>query len=420
MANSYLLPIQTATVVFPLVALLLVVPVAIVLYRHHGVVRWRALSFYGFLYYLLTAACLVIMPMPKASVDVCRKYASMGRPQLIPGQTFSDILKEAHQPTFDALVLHNPAVLKTGFNLLLLLPLGIFLRYHFRRGLAVTAAAGAGISLFFELTQGTGVWGIYPCPYRLFDVDDLVVNTAGAMIGWAVAWPLARWVPDLDELDDRFLSRHPVAFGRRVVALLLDMVGVVFTMAVVVLVMQAVDSDHVVWALLFVLLAWFVAIPWLTGTTPGKRVLLLKLVGADGGRPTIWRLLVRAVVLAVPLTPALVTSIPVALGVVGLLFSRSESTAFLGELANLAQDVESVGSQLESIVLLVLAMGLGWFLVAVYAFVVRAHPTSLSIHEMISGVRNEALPHRRALEDAAGLPGTAQHQPERTPAEATL
>jgi glycopeptide antibiotics resistance protein len=41
--------------------------------------------------------------------------------------------------------------------------------------------------LAVELTQLTGIWGLYPCPYRQFDVDDLILNTTGVVIGFALA-----------------------------------------------------------------------------------------------------------------------------------------------------------------------------------------------------------------------------------------
>ncbi|MDW6062039.1 VanZ family protein [Streptomyces sp. FXJ1.4098] len=99
------------------------------------------------------------------------------------------------------------------------------MRYHFRQGLRATAALGFGASLFFELTQWSGVWGLYACPYRLFDVDDLIVNTSGAMLGWVLAGPVARRLPTLETLDGRALARHPVPFGRRLTALVVDLVG---------------------------------------------------------------------------------------------------------------------------------------------------------------------------------------------------
>ncbi|MFF1711472.1 RDD family protein [Streptomyces sp. NPDC058268] len=40
-----------------------------------------------------------------------------------------------------------------------------------------------------------------------------------------------------------------------------------------------------------VFIVWFVVLPWLTGTTPGKRLLPLKLTPTEGdGRPALWRI----------------------------------------------------------------------------------------------------------------------------------
>jgi hypothetical protein len=47
-------------------------------------------------------------------------------------------------------------------------------------GLAVLLSAGA------ELAQLTGVFGLYPCPFRTFEVDDLIFNISGLMAGFAV------------------------------------------------------------------------------------------------------------------------------------------------------------------------------------------------------------------------------------------
>ena len=41
-------------------------------------------------------------------------------------------------------------------------------------------------SIFVEVTQLTGIYGIYKYPYRLFDVDDLMLNTLGGVIGFYI------------------------------------------------------------------------------------------------------------------------------------------------------------------------------------------------------------------------------------------
>lgn len=64
-----------------------------------------------------------------------------------------------------------------------------------------------GLRLFFELTQLTGLYFIYPKPYRFFEVDDLIPSTIGGMLGFAVAPLLNVFLPKRDELDEKVLRR---------------------------------------------------------------------------------------------------------------------------------------------------------------------------------------------------------------------
>lgn len=42
---------------------------------------------------------------------------------------------------------------------------------------------GAATTLAVETAQLTGFWGLSPCAWRRFDVDDLILNFAGATLG---------------------------------------------------------------------------------------------------------------------------------------------------------------------------------------------------------------------------------------------
>ncbi|MER5938211.1 VanZ family protein [Streptomyces sp. NPDC001928] len=401
MTETYLLPIRTAALIFPALAFVMFVPTAIVLYRRHGVMtRWRVLSLYGGVFYGLTAFCMTIVPLPRRSMDVCKAYPTFAEPQLTPGVAFSDIWKEAHhRVTLDALVLHNPAFWQTVFNLILLVPLGVFVRTHFRRGLAAATAAGFAGSLFFELTQYTGLWGLYSCPYRLFAVDDLIVNTAGAALGWALAGPLVRALPELDALDGRALAQLAagrIPFGRRLVALLLDVVGVVLLTLVAGVVAHVVtggEGDLLVPPA--VLGLWFVVIPWRTGTTPGKRVLLLRLATPDGERPGLAGLALRALALSPVLALACLAAGGVLAGGTVTLAMPSVLTA----IADGAVDYRNVAYRLAAdpvlgLFLLLLPV-LFLLLIGGYVRAVRRHPRGLGPHELLSGVRNQALPPTR-------------------------
>ncbi len=80
-------------------------------------------------------------------------------------------------------LLRDPAFLQVALNVLLFVPLGVLVRLILKRGVVVATALGLAVSLLIETTQLTGVWHLYDCAYRLFDVDDLVVNTLGALVG---------------------------------------------------------------------------------------------------------------------------------------------------------------------------------------------------------------------------------------------
>ncbi|MBD3009576.1 VanZ family protein [Streptomyces sp. 5-10] len=398
MATAYVLPIKTAAALFPLLALLLLLPTAVALYRRHGVMsRGRALSLYGFLYYSLTALCMTIVPLPKQTTDMCQRFALVAHPQWMPGNTFRDIWKEAdHKVGLNALVLQNPAVAGTVFNLLLLLPLGVFLRYHFRRSLRATAAIGFAVSLSFELTQWTGVWGLYTCPYRLFDVDDLIVNTAGALAGWLLTGPVVRMLPTLETLDGRALAARPVPFGRRLTALVVDVAGYVVASVFTAAVMTYQGGSAPTWMLVGIFVAWFVLLPLATGSTPGKRLLLLKLVADDGGPLVPWRLTLRALLIGALVMPFLAGLFLAALT---LLNEPYPSGLFATVRDSGTQGAAAVLMALSPVQLLAVLVGFSLTVVCVRKTL--RHPDRLAPHDRISGIRNATLPHRRAARAAA-------------------
>ena len=128
--------------------------------------------------------------------------------------------------------LRHPAFLQLALNVLLFVPLGVFLRVLAGRGIVTALLVGLGLSLFIETTQLTGVWGLYPCAYRFFDVGDIMTNTTGALLGsvFALVVPRAkrgmRVLPDADE-------PRPVTRGRRALAMLCDVLAFWFVEALV-------------------------------------------------------------------------------------------------------------------------------------------------------------------------------------------
>jgi len=93
-------------------------------------------------------------------------------------------------------------------NLLLLVPLGFLLpvanpRFRqFRKTLVVAVIVSLGI----EILQLT-ISAVVGFPYRVFDVDDLILNTAGAALGWAGWRVTLGWFHKTP--DEASSSAHP-------------------------------------------------------------------------------------------------------------------------------------------------------------------------------------------------------------------
>lgn len=189
-------------------AVLAFVPVAAARYRRTG--RLRAVDVVVLLLVAVYAVALwsyTLVPLPEKDAFACAGT------NVRPFGFVADIRADGRSP------LRNRALLQAVFNVVLFGPLGFFLRVLWRRGVVVATATGLVISLAIELTQLTGVWGLYRCAYRVFDVDDLLLNTLGALLGSLVALPVVA-----------LLSRRrpppvvtTVTVGRRLVGFLADL-----------------------------------------------------------------------------------------------------------------------------------------------------------------------------------------------------
>ncbi len=217
--NIYPEIIKQAFIFFPLVAAFITLPYVAYNYHKYGsLFSLRIVIVYSFILYLLCTYFLIILPLPK--IEEVRSLTSP-RVQFILFHFIVDILKEANSLS----LLHNRAFLQVAFNLLMTVPFGIYLRYYFKCNLKKTILATFGLSLFFELTQLSGLYFIYPRSYRLFDVDDLMINTLGGILGYFVAFPFLKILPSRKKLDDISFKRgQQVSFFRRLFAIIIDFI----------------------------------------------------------------------------------------------------------------------------------------------------------------------------------------------------
>lgn len=201
--------LRQAAVIYPTIAILFTLPYLAWSYRRYGsVFSLRILIVYSFILYMLCVYCLVILPLPHG--DAANKLH--GHPmQLIPLDFVRDMIRQAdfswRNPASWLALFTRGAFLSALLNLLMTVPFGIYMRYYFECDLRKTIMLSFVLSLFFELTQLSGLYFIYPGSYRLFDVDDLLLNTLGGLVGYALAGPIARMLPSREALDQISLAR---------------------------------------------------------------------------------------------------------------------------------------------------------------------------------------------------------------------
>lgn len=222
------LPGVVAFVIGTVLAVAALVPWAALQYRRHGSLGFgRSLLAFATLVYSLALVTYTLLPLPDDVSTLCPGPS----PQFVPFTFLQDIAKEGGVSGPRSL-LSNPAAAQVVFNVILFMPLGALVRHAVLRhrwfaGLLLGTAVGFGVSLLIECTQLTGDWFLYPCAYRLFDVDDLLANTTGALLG-TMAAPVITLLAGSDRRTDAAVPR-PVTFLRRAFGMLADLLTIVFT-----------------------------------------------------------------------------------------------------------------------------------------------------------------------------------------------
>ena len=205
---GYLISLEVAMLIFPPLAFFITVPYMIINYRKYGYInKLRTLIVYSFILYLLTVYLLVILPLPNRD-SIHNSYKDMLN--LIPFSFIMDFIKDnpfvVSMPATWLKVLKHPTFYVPAFNVLMLIPFGVYLRYYFKCSFKKTLLLTALFSLFFELTQFSGLYFIYPGPYRLADIDDIIQNTAGGCIGYALGGLAMHFLPSREEMDEKALQ----------------------------------------------------------------------------------------------------------------------------------------------------------------------------------------------------------------------
>lgn len=280
--SNYIIPIRYAFFIFPIIAALFTIPYVLVQYHKYGSIpSLRIIVVYSFILYLITSYFLVILPLPTIDEVMNLKTPTT---QLIPFQFVVDFIEHTSfvisNPSTYFKALTEPWVYQILYNILLFIPFGIYLRYYFKCSLKKTVLYSFLLSLFFELTQLSGLYGYYPRGYRLFDVDDLMINTLGGFIGYYLTGIIFKILPTRDKLDQyAYEIGERITVWKRITNLIIDLTLMGILLIITIIVCSLFHKVSYLLIEKIVVFLYFVVIPsLLKGQTLGKKFLNMKLV----------------------------------------------------------------------------------------------------------------------------------------------
>ena len=306
---AYSMPILTAAIVFGIVAVAIWIPWLIYTYRKYGYLPLSVLVIsFSFIFYSLAAFFLVILPLP-ATRDTCAMQApNTQHYSLIPFKFIEDTLKgnwlDIKNPATYVLLFKQPAFYQTFFNFLLLLPLGVYLRYYLVEKAYWWKATIVLFctTLFFEITQLTGIYGIYNCAYRLFDVDDLMMNTFGGVIGYFIAPAVLAVFPSKKTIEERaayLVEKDEVKPMSVLLAILIDLFLVDLSRQwIMVFTKHNEVTSFIVTTLLLIVFLVLIPIIW-NGRTLGTAVMRFRYSSKLSKKTTISRVIKRFIAIYV-------------------------------------------------------------------------------------------------------------------------
>lgn len=304
--SIYLKPIITACVTFPFIAAIFTIPYMIKQYHKYGSLLFlRVIVVYTFIFYMMTSFFMTILPLPpidsvspSSATILLTPFDALRRAVIESG---FNILNPSSYLSFFT----NSSFIQIIFNILLLLPFGVYLRYYFNRKWYQVLILSFLYSLFFELTQLSGLYGIYPYPYRFFEVDDLICNTLGGMLGYLITPALLFFLPSRERLDQMSYKKGAtVSATRRTFALFIDLGIVLFIYCLIKTVTPVFSYFNLngipteIYEMFFLPVQAFiyftVCLIIFRGYTPGKFIVKIRLVNIDGGRGHFYQYIARS------------------------------------------------------------------------------------------------------------------------------
>lgn len=192
---------------WPIFSLILTLPILAMIYHRNNHLEFSsAFTAYVSVLYALGLIAFTMYPMPDDPAQFCALNHKL--PQLNIFMIIPELQGGLN------------SVLQIVMNVIFFMPMGFMLCRWARWKFWVAAPFALGCSIFIETSQLTGFWGLYPCAYRQFDVDDMLTNTVGAMIGFGIGKIYTHFVPQ--HMHDAISTNQSPGLVHRFVALAID------------------------------------------------------------------------------------------------------------------------------------------------------------------------------------------------------
>jgi glycopeptide antibiotics resistance protein len=182
------------TTIFILLGLAVVVPLVAWMNRRDRISRWLSLVRLAFAVYLVVLVGLLFTPfpfppwtrLPEESLDDYRPWP-FPWVNIVPFETIGGALRYGLD--------WQPGRVLVG-NVLAFVPFGVFLPLLWpgRRSLISVVTAGVAISLALEAVQ-LGLSLLIGAPYRVADVDDVIINVLGVALGYGLYRTIGLFLP---------------------------------------------------------------------------------------------------------------------------------------------------------------------------------------------------------------------------------
>lgn len=306
----YFTPIVSGIVVSLMIIYILVIPIAIFQYRKYdGIMVRRDIVLFSFILYMITAWFMTLLPLP--SFDAVAEMPDI-EPNLKPFLFVETFLERTGFSLADRSTwlpaLKSSSFYTVAFNVLLTVPFGVYLRKYFKVSFWKTILFGCLLSCFYEITQYTGIYGIYPKAYRYADIDDVIVNTFGAGLGYVITPIISRLLPNLEKEKKVYKAGERAGLVRRALALIVDFFIVniiysisIFTIGLFLYFILGINVEGEILQNLVRIFSYilvFILIPIIkNGNTLGMEILKIRLLDKDSNYPGKRQIILRNIIL---------------------------------------------------------------------------------------------------------------------------